>query len=367
MIRFVDLGRQYAAVGQEVRASMDDVLEKGAFILGEPVAAFEREFAAYCGVDYCVGVANGTDALTLALGAMDVGPGDEVIIPANTFIATAFAISDVGATVVPVDVDPDTKLVTADLIAERITDRTAAVVPVHLFGKPVDIAPILQLCDARGIPVLEDAAQAHGARYRGGRAGSFGIAAAFSFYPAKNLGAYGDGGAIATSNEAIARKLRLLRDLGQERKYIHVVKGFNSRLDGLQAAVLSVKLRHLDAWNARRAEIAARYDRRFAEMGIRTNSACAGESVHHLYCIEVDDRDAILGALETASIGFGIHYPTPIHLHRAYADLGYRAGDFPVSEAWSKRTVSLPMFAELTDGEVDRVADVVRSAVTVGV
>lgn len=367
MIRFVDLGRQYKSIEAEVRPAMDAVLNNTAFILGSPVEAFEREFAAYCGVEHCIGVANGTDALAIACAALDVGPGDEVIVPANTFIATALGASHLGAKIVLVEADETTNLITAEGIAKAITPRTKVVIPVHLFGKPVDIAPIVELCSSKGIAVLEDTAQAHGARYKGKRAGSFGTVSAFSFYPGKNLGAYGDGGAIATNDAALAKKIRLLRDLGQERKYVHTVKGYNSRLDGLQAAVLSVKLRHLDAWNARRREIAARYDKLFAEMGVKTNSASSGESVHHLYCIEVDDRDAVTPILDERKIGWGIHYPTPMHMHPAYADLGYREGDFPLAERWSRRTLSLPMFAEMTDEEVDRVADAVRSAVTVGV
>ncbi len=367
MIRFVDLGRQYNAIKPEVDAAMQAVLDRTAFILGEPVSTFEREFAEYCGTKYCVGVANGTDALEIALAAMDVGPGDEVIVPANTFIATALGASHLGAKVVPVDVDPVTKLLTADTVFPAITDRTKVIIAVHLFGKPVDLDPLLALAKSRGIFVLEDTAQAHGARYKGRRVGSFGAASAFSFYPGKNLGAYGDGGAITTNDDDIARRVRLLRDLGQERKYVHVIKGYNSRLDGLQAAVLSVKLRHLDAWNERRREIAKIYDEEFARAGIATNSASPGESVHHLYCIEVDDRDAVIAALDRESIGCGIHYPTPIHLHEAYADLGLNEGAFPISERWAKRTLSLPMYAELTNEEIDHVVAAVKAAVAVSV
>lgn len=367
MIRFVDLGRQYQSIKPEIAVAMNDVLDRTAFILGEPVSAFEREFAAYCGVAHCVGVANGTDALELALVGMGVGPGAEVLLPANTFIATALAVSHVGATVVPVDVDPITNLLTVETLVPHLTPRTKAVVPVHLFGKPVDIDPILKLCRERGVAVLEDTAQAHGARYKGRRVGSFGTASAFSFYPGKNLGAYGDGGAVCTNDDAVAARVRLFRDLGQAKKYEHVVKGYNSRLDGLQAAVLAVKLRHLDGWNARRREIAARYDELFAQAGIETNGRSAGESVHHLYCVAVDERDAVMRALDAAQIGYGIHYPTPIHLHEAYRDLGYAHGDFPVSEAWSRRTLSLPIYAEMTNDEVETVAAVVRSAAAVAV
>jgi dTDP-4-amino-4,6-dideoxygalactose transaminase len=284
-------------------------------------------------------------------------------VPANTFIATALAVSHVGAVVVPVDVDPKTNLMAAELVSERITPRTAAVIPVHLFGKPVEMDPLLSLCGKHGVAVLEDACQTHGAMYDGRRAGSFGVAAAFSFYPGKNLGAYEDGGAIVTSDDALAAKIRLLRDLGQERKYVHTVLGFNSRLDGLQAAILSAKLPHLDAWNEKRRAIAERYDREFVRAGIKTNSACAGTSVQHLYCVRVPGRARVTEALDATSIGYGIHYPTPIHLHAAYADLGYSAGAFPVSEKWSEQTLSLPIYAELTGEEVDRIIDVVTTAV----
>lgn len=367
MIRFVDLGRQYQEIKPEVDQALQTVLDTTAFVLGPPVANFEREFAAYCGAKHAIGVANGTDALTIALRAIGVGPGDEVILPANTFIATALAVSHVGATVVPVDVDPQTNLVTAETIEPAITAKTKAVIPVHLFGKPVDLDPILALCAPRGIAVLEDACQAHGAAYKGKRTGSLGTAAAFSFYPGKNLGAYGDGGAITTNDEQLAAKIRLLRDLGQKQKYVHVVKGFNSRLDALQASVLSVKLRHLDRWNAARRKHAAKYDELFAEAGVRTNSAAPGESVVHLYCIYADDRDALMKHLDAKGIGCGIHYPTPIHLHEAYRELGYAEGAFPVSEAWSRKTLSLPMFAEMTDEEIETVAEAVATGITLAV
>jgi dTDP-4-amino-4,6-dideoxygalactose transaminase len=367
MVRFVDLGRQYQSIKAEVDAAIAGVFERTAFILGEPVASFEREFAAYCEAKHCIGVANGTDALQIALAALDVGSGDEVIVPANTFIATALGASHLGAKVVPVDVDPVTNLMTAETLETAITPRTKVVIPVHLFGKPVDIDPILKLCAAKNIRVLEDTAQAHGARYKGKRVGGLGDISAFSFYPGKNLGAYGDGGAIVTNDDALAQRVRLFRDLGQQQKYVHVLKGYNSRLVGLQAAVLSVKLRKLDGWNERRRELAGRYDAAFVQAGIKTNSVSPGEAVFHLYCIEVDDRERVMKSLDEEKIGYGIHYPTPIHLHDAYRDLGYGEGSFPVSEAWSKRTLSLPMFAEMTDDELDRVVEAVKRAVAVPV
>lgn len=362
MIKFVDLGRQYESVKPEVDAALQKVLDTTAFVLGPNVQRFEGEFAAYCSAHYCIGVANGTDALTIALEAMGVSHGDEVIVPANTFIATALAVSHVGARVVPVDVDPVTKLITAEQVEPAITERTKAVIPVHLFGKPVDMDPLLVLCRDRGILVLEDGCQAHGARYKGRRVGALGDAAAFSFYPGKNLGAYGDGGAITTSDATLADRIRLIRDLGQKQKYVHVIKGRNSRLDALQAAILSAKLPHLDSWNERRRAHAARYDQLFAERGIATNSQSSGESVQHLYCIAVDNREDLMKVLDDRGIGCGIHYPTPIHLHEAYRELGFMEGAFPVSERWSNQTLSLPMFAELTDAEVDEVVDTVSSA-----
>lgn len=363
MIRFVDLGRQYQSIKPEVDAAIHDTLDATAFVLGPLVQRFEQEFAEYCGARYCIGVGNGTDALTIALEAFGISKGDEVIVPANTFIATALAVSHVGAKVVPVDVDAETKLITARHIEVAATPRTKAVIPVHLFGKPVDMDPIMDFCRAREILVLEDACQAHGARYNGKRVGSLGDAAAFSFYPGKNLGAYGDGGAITTNDPALAERMRLIRDLGQQKKYVHVVKGRNSRLDALQAAILSVKLPRLDEWNAMRRRHAARYDALFKEAGIQTNSECAGESVHHLYCIAVDDRESLMSSLDKLGIGHGIHYPTPIHLHEAYRDLGYSEGAFPVSEAWSQRTLSLPMFAELSNDEVEEVAAAVSAGI----
>lgn len=362
-VPFVDLRRQYETIKEEIDAAVLDVIRNSAFILAEPTRTFEEQFAAFCGTKHCIGVANGTDALQLALTAMAIGPGDEVIVPANTFIATALAVSHVGATVVPVDVDASTKLIDGAHIASAITRKTAAVIPVHLFGKPVAMEPIRKLCDAKGIAILEDAAQAHGARCGNARVGTFGNAAAFSFYPGKNLGCYGDGGAIVTDSDDIAVSVRRLRDLGQTRKYIHAVKGYNSRLDGIQAAVLSVKLQRLDTWNARRRQLAKRYDALLQTKNVATNSSSpAGESVQHLYCVEVEGREDVVRMLEEAGIGHGIHYPTPIHRHEAYADLGYPEGAFPVSEAWCQRTLSLPMFAELEEEEMDRVVDVLTRA-----
>jgi len=363
MIPFVDLGRQYKSIKADVDDAIHGILESGTFVLGAPVQKFELEFAQYCGVRHTVGVGNGTDALAIALQAMGVSIGDEVIVPANTFIATALAVSHVGATLKLVDVDPRTNLIMAETVRAAFTPRTKVVIPVHLFGKPVDMAPLMAVCRAANVLVLEDACQAHGARYRGQRVGSFGHAAAFSFYPGKNLGAYGDAGAITTNDDALAERIRLTRDLGQRQKYEHVLVGRNSRLDALQAAVLSVKLSYLDDWNEQRRHHAASYDLAFEELGVPTNSVTAGESAQHLYCITVDDRESVIASLRERGIGYGIHYPTPIHLHAAYRDLGYVDGAFPVSEAWSRHTISLPMFAELRGDEISDVVSAVSTAV----
>jgi dTDP-4-amino-4,6-dideoxygalactose transaminase len=356
-IPLVDLGRQHRALHAELQAAMARVLDATAFINGPDVKAFEDEFAAYCGTRHCVGVSSGLEALRLALIAVGVGPGDEVILPANTFIATALAVSGIGARPVLVDCDPATANILPDAIAAAITPRTKALLPVHLYGQPVDWDAIAAVADAHGLPVVEDAAQAHGARHRGRRCGSLGRAAAFSFYPGKNLGAFGDGGALTTDDDGVADYVRQARDYGQRRKYEHVIKGGNWRLDTLQAAVLRVKLRYLDEWNATRRQLADAYGARLQDAtdvklpAVRTDV----EPVWHLYVIEVSDRDALLGKMQRLGIGAGIHYPTPIHLQPAYSDLGYARGDFPNAERQSARVLSLPLFPEMTLDEIHRV------------
>lgn len=355
MIRFVDLGRQHAAIHAELSLAIENTVQSGTFILGPTVERFERAFAGYCGVAHCVGVGSGTAALQLALEACGVGPGDEVIIPANTFIATAFAVSERGARPVLVDVEETSKLLDPLAVEQALTRRTKAIVPVHLYGAMVDMDRVAAIARAHRLTIIEDACQAHGASLNGRRAGSFGAAAAFSFYPSKNLGALGDGGAVVTDDAEIASRVRLLRDLGQRSKYDHIVKGDNSRLDSLQAAVLEVKLAHLDAWNAARRKCASRYDELLMKAGLATAPRSVGEPVFHIYAIPVKDRRQVALALDEARIGYGIHYPVPIHLQPAYEDLGYRPGDFPVSEAWSAHTLSLPMFPELTSEEIETV------------
>lgn len=363
-VPFVDLTAQYAAIGLEIDEAIKRVLDRADFILGDDVQAFEREFAAYCGVQRAVAVDSGTSALELALRACGITAGDEVITAANTFVATALAISNVGARPVLVDVDPTTYCIDVAAVERALTARTRALIPVHLYGHPADMNPILELARHRRLRVIEDACQAHGARYKGVRVGSFGDAAAFSFYPGKNLGAYGDGGMVVTNDPAVAEAVALLRNYGQKQKYHHVLRGFNRRLDTIQAAVLRVKLRHLDGWNAARQEHARAYQRCLAGSQVNLPAALEhGEPVWHLFVIQAAHRDALREHLGRAGISTGIHYPIPIHLQPAYADLGYRRGDFPVTEQAADRILSLPMYPELTAEAITHVAASIRSFV----
>jgi len=358
-ISFVDLGAQYATIEEEISVAINRVLKKGDFILGEDVRLFEEEFAAFCTARYAVGVDSGTSAIELALRAYDIGAGDEVITAANTFIATALAISYTGAKVVLVDADPHTFNIDVHQIEAAITSRTRAIIPVHLYGQPADMDPILEIARRHNLIVIEDACQAHGALYKGKRTGTIGDAAAFSFYPGKNLGAYGDGGMVVTNDEAIYRKLNLLRNYGQSRKYYHEIQGFNRRLDTLQAAVLRVKLRYLDGWNEARRAHAQQYNDLLQESSVTTPEVPAyATPVWHLYVIRSEKRDGLRTYLAEQGISAIMHYPTPIHLQPAYAELGYRSGDFPVTERFSDQVLSLPMYAELTD---EQIAQVVRS------
>lgn len=361
-VPFVDLATQYASIEAELNAAMRDVLLKTDYILGKDVELFEEEFAAYCGADHAVGLDSGMSALELALRACGVGPGDEVITAANSFIASALAITHSGATPVLVDVDPETYNIDVAAVAQAITPRTRAILPVHLYGQPADLDPIMEIARRHGLAVIEDACQAHGARYKGRRVGGLGHAAAFSFYPGKNLGAYGDGGMVVTNDAGIAQSVRMLRNYGQREKYQHVVLGYNRRLDTLQAAVLRVKLRYLDAWNGARRQHAARYNEllRGHDLVIPSEAAYA-ESVWHLYVVRVAQRDGLRAHLTTNGIATGIHYPVPIHLQPAYADLGYGAGDFPISERAAQEIVSLPMYAELGAEAIAGVAEAVLS------
>jgi len=357
-VAFVDLRAQTRALQPALTAAMEAVLRRGDFVLGEDVSGFEREFAAYCGVDQAVGVDSGLSALELALRAAGIGRGDEVITQANTFIATVSAILAVGARPVLADCDPQGAVDPA-AVAACISPLTAAIIPVHLFGRIGDMEAILSLASAHGLAVIEDACQAHGAVWRGKRAGSFGLAAAFSFYPAKNLGAFGDGGMLATSSPDLADKARLLRNYGQRTKYEHEATPLNHRLDTLQAAVLRVKLPHLDRWNDRRRQLADRYRDRLADAPVETPPADEGRRhVYHLFVIGVDGRDALRATLTSAGIETGIHYPIPLHRQPVLASLGYGEGRFPETERLAARSLSLPMYPELP---LDHLEDVTAS------
>jgi dTDP-3-amino-3,4,6-trideoxy-alpha-D-glucose transaminase len=345
----------------ELLAAVERVARDASFILGREVEAFEAELAAYCGTAEAIGVGSGTEALALALMARGIGPGDEVIVPANSFIASAEAVSLAGATPRLVDVDPDTHLLTAEIVAAAIGPATACVMPVHLYGRTVEMAPLLDLARRAGILVVEDACQAHGALYRGRRAGSLGDAGCFSFYPAKNLGAWGDGGAIVTNDVELARRVRLLRAHGESPRYYHRVRGTTSRLDAIQAAVLRVKLRRLDGWNERRRRAGASLAAALAGTAVRVPRTPTehGDHVYHQFVVEADDRDALREHLQTRGVATGIHYPVPIHRSDAYADLDLRPGSLPVAEALAERICSLPMSPSLTDEEIARIASAV--------
>ena len=361
-VAFVDLRAQYAAIGEEIDQAISKVLTDTGFILGRDVGLFEEEFATFCEAKYAVGVDSGTSALELGLRAYGIGPGDQVITAANTFIATVLAVSYTGATPVLVDIDPQTYTIDPKLLEAAITKRTKAIIPVHLYGQPADMDPILETARCHGLIVIEDACQAHGARYRGRRVGSLGHAAAFSFYPAKNLGAYGDGGAVVSNDERVADSIRMLRNYGQREKYHHVLVGYNRRLDTLQAAVLRVKLRYLDAWNAARRSHAQKYEELLANSHLALPAeADYAEPVYHLYVVGSRDRDGLQAHLRDRRISTGIHYPVPIHLQPAYRDLGYERGSFPVAEGCAERILSLPMYPELTANAIEHVAQAIKA------
>jgi dTDP-4-amino-4,6-dideoxygalactose transaminase len=363
-IPLVDLRAQHETVAAEVTAGIARVLAHAEFILGREVAAFEADFARFARVRHCVGVANGTDALELALRAVGAGPGDEVILPANTFIATALAVVRAGAVPVLVDCDPETQLIDPAAVARRLGPRTRVILPVHLFGQMAPMETLRPLADGAGAVLVEDACQAHGASRHGTPAGGAGVAAGVSFYPGKNLGAYGDAGALLTDSDDIAARVRALRNYGSERKYEHPARGFNSRLDTLQAAVLAAKLPHLAAWNAARRAAAARYDALLADVpAVRRPQTLAGnEHVWHLYVVRVPRRDAVRTSLNAAGVGAGVHYPVPIHLQGAFQDLGHRAGDFPATEAAAREILSLPLYPEITPAQQERVVAALRAA-----
>jgi dTDP-4-amino-4,6-dideoxygalactose transaminase len=364
MIPFVDLKAQYAGIKDEVNTAIQGILESCQFTLGSEVAAFEEEFATYCQAQYGIGVNTGTSALHLALLAAGIGPGDEVITVPFTFVATVAAIYYTGATPVFVDINPRTFTIDVKAIESAITERTKAILPVHLYGQPADMDPILEIAKRHGLIVIEDAAQAHGAEYKGKRVGSLGDMGCFSFYPGKNLGAYGEGGMVVTSNAEYTRTIRMLRDWGAEQKYHHVLKGYNFRLEGIQGAVLRVKLRHLEKWTEARRAAAAHYDELLADSGVQTPEAMSyARHVYHVYAIRTQQRSEWQQALQAKGIQTGIHYPIPVHLLPAYADLGCSKGDFPHAEQAANEVLSLPMFAELSRDQCQEVCDAVTMLV----
>jgi dTDP-4-amino-4,6-dideoxygalactose transaminase len=361
-VPFVDLKRQYTTIREEVLAAVAKVFDSTQFVLGKEVAAFEEEFAEYCGVRHCVAVNSGTSALHLALLAAGVGPGDEVITVPCTFVATVAAVGYTGAGPVFVDVDPVSYTMDPSLIEAAVTPRTKAIVPVHLYGNPAAMDAILNIARPRGIAVIEDAAQAHGAEYRGRRCGSLGELGCFSFYPGKNLGAYGEGGMVATDDPELARTVRMLRDWGAEKKYEHVLKGFNYRMEGVQGAILRVKLRYLEGWTEARRAHAAAYTRLLAGTGLTLPVEAENcRHVYHVYAALTPHRGELMEWLGVQGVQTGIHYPYPVHLLPAYADLGYAIGQFPVSESIAARELSLPMFPELTGEQIEAVVQAVNS------
>ncbi len=361
MIPYADLQAQYQAIKPEIDEAVQRVLTSAQFVLGPEAEAFERAFASYCGAAEAIGVNSGTSALHLALLACGVGPGDEVVTVPFTFVATVSAIEYAGARPVLVDVEPRTLTIDVSQIERAMTARTKAIVPVHLYGHPADMDPILEIARRRGVRVIEDAAQAHGAEYKGRRCGSLGDVGVFSFYPGKNLGAYGEGGAVVTRDRDVARTVRLMRSWGEERRYEHRLRGFNYRMDGIQGAILAVKLRHLERWTDARRARAALYDRLLRDAPLQTPIA-RGDSrhVYHCYVVRTPNRDQHRQTLNEQQIHTGVHYPIPIHLQPAYSDLGYSAGDFPVAERAAAEVLSLPIFPEMTDAQVETVASALR-------
>jgi dTDP-3-amino-3,4,6-trideoxy-alpha-D-glucose transaminase len=354
-VPFGDLAREYAAIRPEVDAAVLAVLARGRFVLGEEGEHFERELGTWLGAAHVVGCASGTEAITLALLALGIGPGDEVLLPANTCVPTAAGIRMTGATPVPVDVDPATLMLDPALARRAVGTRTRAIVPVHLYGAPADLGPLLEL----GIPVVEDCAQAHGARYRGRVVGTIGTLGCFSFYPSKNLGAYGDAGAVVTADATLADRVRMLRQYGQKTRYEHEIEGINSRLDEIQAAVLRVKLRHLEGWNRRRRTIATRYGTELRGVDLPRVTP-GGESVHHLFPVLTDHRDRLMAHCTRRGITTLVHYPIPLHLQPSYRSWNLGRGTFPVAERAAERILSLPLFPHMTDDEVAAVIAAVR-------
>ncbi len=363
-VPFLDLAAQYRSIAHELEPAALDVLRSGAYALGPAVEDFEQDFAACCGARHAVAVSSGTAALHLALLAAGLRPGDEVVTVATTFVATVAAILQAGAVPRLVDIDPDRWTMDPERVEAALTPRTRAILPVHLHGRVADMAALRGIARRHGLLVIEDAAQAHGAERDGKRAGTFGDAAAFSFYPGKNLGACGEGGALVTDRDDIAAAARRLRDWGQDGRYNHVERGFNYRMDGIQGAVLRVKLRHLDEWTNGRRRVALRYGRLLSKLDVGLPRPDGGH-VWHVFAVRLRARDAVRQALHEAGVATGIHYPKPVHLQPAYADLGYGPGDLPVSEGLARETLSLPMFPEMTPSQIERVTSALRDAVAV--
>lgn len=360
-VPFVDLYAQYLAIQAEIDQAMQNVILDSAFIGGKYVKAFNRHFAEYLGVNHCIGVANGTDALAIALKALGVGPGDEVITVANSFIATSEAITQSGAKVVFVDCQDGSLLLDPTKLEEKISSKTRAIIPVHLYGQPADMEAILEIAKAYKLFVIEDAAQAHGALYKDQKIGALGTCACFSFYPGKNLGAYGDAGAVVTNDEELATNIRMIANHGRVEKYNHEFEGMNSRLDGLQAAILDAKLPHLESWNARRRAIAQRYDEAFRDVAVIPTVSPDVSHVYHLYILRIPQRDMVRARLAEHGISTGIHYPIPLPFLNAYAYLGHRPEDFPVAYACKDELLSLPIHGNMPDEQVDYVIEHVTS------
>jgi len=366
-VPYLDLKAQYQSIKPEIDAAIARVLDSCQFVLGAEVASFEKDFATYCGAAECIALNSGTSALHLALLAAGIGPGDEVITVPFTFVASVAAVLYAGASPVLVDIDPRSFTMDPALIEAAITPRTKAILPVHLYGQTADMDPIGEIARRHNLLVIEDAAQAHGAKYKGRRAGSIGDMACFSFYPGKNLGAYGEGGAVITSNREYARTIRILRDWGQDRKYHHLLRGYNYRMEGFQGAILGVKLRYLDRWTEGRRAIVQKYNKLLANCEVETPTEMPwAYHVYHVYTLRASDRDSLHAALTAEGIQTGIHYPMPVHLQPAYRDLSYGPGAFPHSEKAASQVLSLPLFPEMTDAQIHAVMRVVRAGLHTG-
>ncbi len=364
MIPFVDLKVQYDSIKDEIDDAIQNVLNTTSFIMGEELKKFEEEFASFCNTKFAIGVANGSDALILALKACEIGEGDEVITVPHTFIATSEAISNVGGKVVFVDINPKTYTIDVSKIEDKITKKTKAIIPVHLYGQPSDMKPIMELAKEYNLKIIEDAAQAHGAEYQGKKVGSIGDAGCFSFYPGKNLGAYGDAGIVVTNDEEVAEKVKLLRNHGRiTKKYEHEIEAYSSRLDNLQAAILRIKLKYLNKWNDMRRKNAEKYNELLSGLDsiVVPYEADYSKHVYHLYVLRTENRDKLREELKSKGIATGIHYPIPLHLQPAYNYLGHKKGNFPITEKVSQEILSLPMFAELTDKQIEEIIKLIKN------